>query len=55
MIIRRCIEPEVLLEAAQRQLESIGIKGNIDILKKIEDRCKQVLEAVIFLVKRDKS
>ncbi len=45
VIIRRCIEPQVFLEAAQRQLESLGIKGNIDILKKNNGQlqCRQLV------------
>ena len=45
VIIRRCIEPSVFLEAAQRQLEDLGIKGNIDILKKKNGQlqCRQLV------------
>ncbi len=45
VIIRRCFEPQVFLEAAQRQLESLGIKGNIDILKKKNGQlqCRQLV------------
>ena len=45
VIIRRCIEPHVFLKAAQRQLEDLGIKGKIDILKKKNGQlqCRQLV------------
>ena len=45
VIIRRCFEPQVFLEAAQRQLEDLGIKGSIDILKKKNGQlqCRQLV------------
>ncbi|MDJ0745665.1 MAG: type I-MYXAN CRISPR-associated protein Cas6/Cmx6 [Xenococcaceae cyanobacterium MO_167.B27] len=45
VIIRRCIEPQVFLEAAQRQLEGLGIQGNIKLLKKKNGQlqCRQLV------------
>ncbi len=45
VIIRRCIEPQVFLEAAQRQLSNLGITGNINLLKKKNGQlqCRQMV------------
>lgn len=45
VIIRRCIEPQVFLEASQRQLSSLGITGNINLLKKKNGQlqCRQLV------------
>ena len=45
VIIRRCIEPQVFLDAAQRQLEKLGIQGNINLLKKKNGQfqCRQLV------------
>ena len=45
VVIRRCIEPQVFLEAAQRQLEKLGIQGNINLLKKKNGQfqCRQLV------------
>ncbi len=45
VIIKHCIEPKVFLNAAQRQLEKLGIKGNINLLKKKngELQCRQLV------------
>ncbi len=45
VIIRRCIEPQVFLEAAQRQLSSLGIRGNINLLQKQNGQlqCRQLV------------
>ena len=44
VIIRRCIEPQVFLEAAQRQLNKLGLQGNIKLLKKKNGQlqCRQL-------------
>ncbi|MEL6442219.1 MAG: type I-MYXAN CRISPR-associated protein Cas6/Cmx6 [Cyanobacteria bacterium J06621_8] len=44
VIIRRCIEPQAFIEAAQRQLEKLGIKGQIKILQKQNGQlqCRQL-------------
>ena len=45
VIIRRCIEPQVFLEAAQRQLSNLRITGNINLLKKKNGQlqCRQMV------------
>ena len=45
VVIRRCIEPQVFLEAAQRQLAELGIQGNINLLKKKNGQlqCRQMV------------
>ncbi len=45
VVIRRCIEPEVFLEAAQRQLRELDIQGNIKLLKKknAQLQCRQMV------------
>ena len=45
VIIRRCIEPQVFLEAAQSQLANLGITGNINLLKKKNGQlqCRQLI------------
>ena len=45
VVIKRCIEPEVFLEAAQCQLEKLGIQGNINLLKKKNGQlqCRQLV------------
>ncbi len=45
VVIRRCIEPQVFLEAAQRQLRELDIQGNIKLLKKKNGQlqCRQLV------------
>ncbi len=45
VVIRRCIEPQVFLEAAQRQLAALGIQGNINLLQKKNGQlqCRQMV------------
>ncbi len=45
VVIKRCIESEVFLEAAQCQLEKLGIQGNINLLKKKNGQlqCRQLV------------
>ncbi len=45
VVIRRCIEPQVFLEAAQHQLKVLGIQGNIKLLKKKNGQlqCRQLV------------
>lgn len=44
VIIRRSIEPQTFIEAAQRQLEALGITGNINLLQKQNGQlqCRQL-------------
>ncbi len=45
VIIRRCIEPQTFIEAAQRQLEKLGISGKVNLLKKKNGQlqCRQMV------------
>ncbi|MFM2314963.1 MAG: hypothetical protein RLZZ04_4239 [Cyanobacteriota bacterium] len=45
VIIRRCIEPQVFIEAAQGQLEKLGITGKINLLQKPNGQlqCRQLV------------
>ena len=45
VVIRRCIEPQVFLDAARRQLEELGIRGKINLLQKKNGQlqCRQLV------------